>query len=49
MKGIYYWILHEHCNYLQITQIKDYLQKLLNVQIKMHNNIHHNDILHNNK
>jgi hypothetical protein len=26
-----FWILHQHYNFLQITQIKDYLQKLLNV------------------
>ncbi len=24
-----FWDIHEHYNYLQITQIKDYLQKLL--------------------
>ncbi len=23
-----FWNLHEHCNYLQITQIGNYLQKL---------------------
>ncbi len=30
-----FWAEHEHYNYLQITQINDYFQKLLNVQASL--------------